>query len=139
MVCYFENWAQYRKGDEKMLPKDIDPFLCTHVIYSFAKVEWDHKLGQYEWNDESKSVIDIYVILLPSHQGSSERLTFAAHCPATNPTHRQRAVPPEPYRPNRTARAVPPEPCCPSRAARAVLPEHTHWSFLLYQTSHPNV
>ena len=37
-VCYTSNWSQYRNGDGKFLPKDIDPFLCTHVVYAFAKI-----------------------------------------------------------------------------------------------------
>lgn len=52
-VCYFTNWAQYRDGDMKFMPSDIDPFLCTHIMYSFAKVTDDNKLGMYEWNDDT--------------------------------------------------------------------------------------
>ena len=50
MVCYYENWAQYRKREQEMMPSEIDPFLCTHVLYAFAKVE-DGELAPYEWND----------------------------------------------------------------------------------------
>ena len=32
----FENWAWYRTGEGKMLPEDIDPSLCTHIMYGFA-------------------------------------------------------------------------------------------------------
>lgn len=38
-VCYFSNRGQYRTGIGQYLPKDIDPFLCTHVIYAFAKID----------------------------------------------------------------------------------------------------
>ena len=34
------------------MPEDIDPSLCTHLIYSFAKMEHNH-LAAFEWNDES--------------------------------------------------------------------------------------
>ena len=52
-VCYFTNWAQYRSGIAKFVPKDIDPFLCTHVIYAFAKIDSGKKIAGYEWNDET--------------------------------------------------------------------------------------
>jgi chitinase len=37
----------------KFFPEQIDPFLCTHVIYSFAKVT-GNSLAPYEWNDLSE-------------------------------------------------------------------------------------
>eukprot|EP00794_Sanderia_malayensis_P012903 gene12903-14233_t len=50
-VCYFTNWAQYRPGAGRFTPQNIDPFLCTHLIYSFAKLQ-GNKLAMYEWNDD---------------------------------------------------------------------------------------
>ena len=57
--CYYTNWSQYRDDVGKFLPEYIDPTLCTHLTFSFAKVvpvnesidnnEWT--LGPYEWND----------------------------------------------------------------------------------------
>ncbi|XP_033106701.1 acidic mammalian chitinase-like [Anneissia japonica] len=52
LVCYHTNWSQYRPGIGHFQPEDIDPSLCTHLIYSFAKCE-DNKLKSFEWNDES--------------------------------------------------------------------------------------
>ena len=52
-VCYFTNWAHYRSAIAKFVPKDIDPFLCTHVIYAFAKIDSENKIAGYEWNDET--------------------------------------------------------------------------------------
>ncbi|KAK3089326.1 hypothetical protein FSP39_002736 [Pinctada imbricata] len=52
-VCYYANWAQYRSAPAKFLPENIDPTLCTHVIYSFAKLVNNH-LAPFETNDESK-------------------------------------------------------------------------------------
>lgn len=59
MVCYFENWAQYRTGVHRMTPKDIPTHLCTHIIYSFAKVTSAGLLATYEWNDPGKSMVKI--------------------------------------------------------------------------------
>lgn len=58
-VCYFTNWAQYRPGLGIYFPKDIDPFLCTHVIYAFAKINGQNKIDTFEWNDD-KLYADVY-------------------------------------------------------------------------------
>ncbi|NP_001171278.1 chitinase-3-like protein 1 isoform X1 [Canis lupus baileyi] len=50
LVCYYTNWSQYRKGDGSCLPDAIDPFLCTHVIYSFANIS-NNEIDTWEWND----------------------------------------------------------------------------------------
>ena len=40
IVCYFTNWATYRQGgDGKFDPEDIDPKICTHIIYGFAVLD----------------------------------------------------------------------------------------------------
>jgi chitinase len=50
-VCYHTNWSQYRPDGGKFFPENIDPNLCTHIIYAFAKIVED-RLEPYEWNDE---------------------------------------------------------------------------------------
>ncbi|XP_060700996.1 acidic mammalian chitinase-like [Hemiscyllium ocellatum] len=52
LVCYFTNWAQYRTGIGRFLPDNIDPFMCTHLIYAFAKMNTNHEITTFEWNDE---------------------------------------------------------------------------------------
>nr|KAG5705696.1 hypothetical protein BaRGS_026635 [Batillaria attramentaria] len=50
-VCYYTNWSQYRKNGARFLPGHIDPFLCTHLVFAFAKVDQRGQLAPYEWND----------------------------------------------------------------------------------------
>lgn len=38
-VCYFANWAPYRDLSPPLYPDDIDPALCTHIHYAFAKID----------------------------------------------------------------------------------------------------
>ncbi|GFT33595.1 probable chitinase 2 [Trichonephila clavipes] len=48
IVCYLGSWANYRNGDGKFLIEDIDPQLCTHLIYGFAKLSHDNKIAAYD-------------------------------------------------------------------------------------------
>ncbi|XP_052588174.1 LOW QUALITY PROTEIN: oviduct-specific glycoprotein [Peromyscus californicus insignis] len=38
LVCYFTNWAHSRPDPASILPHDLDPFLCTHLIFAFASM-----------------------------------------------------------------------------------------------------
>nr|KAG5701014.1 hypothetical protein BaRGS_022725 [Batillaria attramentaria] len=51
-VCYYTNWSQYRPTDGKFVPEDVDPMMCTHLIFAFATLK-NNLLASYEWNDES--------------------------------------------------------------------------------------
>ncbi|XP_078054038.1 acidic mammalian chitinase-like [Mustelus asterias] len=51
LVCYYTNWAQYRVEGGKFLPENVDPCLCTHLIYAFANMT-NNEINTYEWNDE---------------------------------------------------------------------------------------
>jgi len=39
VACYVASWAVYRPGPGKFSVEDIDPTLCTHVIYTFAGLD----------------------------------------------------------------------------------------------------
>ncbi|CAF0791621.1 unnamed protein product [Brachionus calyciflorus] len=53
IVCYYTNWAQYRPKPGSYFPEDVDPRLCSHVIFSFGKINDQSELEAFEWNDES--------------------------------------------------------------------------------------
>ena len=51
IVCYYTNWSRKRPGSGKFEITDIDPHICTHVIYAFAGIK-DNKIEPTEENDE---------------------------------------------------------------------------------------
>ncbi|XP_013400006.1 chitinase-3-like protein 1 [Lingula anatina] len=55
VVCYYTNWSQYRL-ENGFFPENINPDLCTHILFAFAQIVWDpstaqYHLATYEWND----------------------------------------------------------------------------------------
>ncbi|XP_019720792.1 acidic mammalian chitinase [Hippocampus comes] len=52
LVCYFTNWSQYRPGVGRYMPENVDPHLCTHLIYAFSIISPSNELSTYEWNDD---------------------------------------------------------------------------------------
>ncbi|QQP56989.1 Uncharacterized protein FKW44_001837 [Caligus rogercresseyi] len=52
IVCYYTNWSQYRPKKGQFLPEDIDPHICTHVIFAFGWIK-NGKLTSFETNDVS--------------------------------------------------------------------------------------
>lgn len=62
VVCYFTNWAWYRQGVGKYLPSDIDPNLCTHIVYGFAVLNGDQGIikPHDDWADFDNSMIIIF-------------------------------------------------------------------------------
>ncbi|XP_051736245.1 acidic mammalian chitinase-like isoform X2 [Ctenopharyngodon idella] len=53
LACYFTNWSQYRPDGGKYMPSNVDPHLCTHLIYAFSIINEGNKLTTFEWNDET--------------------------------------------------------------------------------------
>ncbi|XP_037510731.1 chitinase-3-like protein 1 isoform X1 [Rhipicephalus sanguineus] len=39
VFCYWGTWSHYRSGAGKFSVGQIDPSLCTHLVYAFAKLE----------------------------------------------------------------------------------------------------
>ncbi len=39
VVCYVNSWAAKRSGNGKFLVENIDPMLCTHIIYGYAHLD----------------------------------------------------------------------------------------------------
>lgn len=44
VVCYYGSWAVYRPGLGKFDVENIDPFICTHIIYGFIGLGSDNKV-----------------------------------------------------------------------------------------------
>ena len=54
-ICYFTNWSQFRPGLARFEPENIDPFLCTHIVYAFGYIDnQTFLLTSIEQNDEGK-------------------------------------------------------------------------------------
>ncbi|RNA25663.1 chitotriosidase-1 [Brachionus plicatilis] len=52
-ICYVTNWSQYRPGAARFLPENVDPFLCTHIIFAFAYIDKNTlTIRTIEENDE---------------------------------------------------------------------------------------
>ncbi|NXR52004.1 CHIA chitinase, partial [Hippolais icterina] len=52
LTCYFTNWAQYRPDKGRYTPDNIDPNLCTHLIYAFAGMN-NNEITTSVCNDEA--------------------------------------------------------------------------------------
>ncbi|XP_029732138.2 chitinase-3-like protein 1 isoform X1 [Aedes albopictus] len=53
VVCYYGSWATYRVSNGKYDVEDINPNLCTHIIYSFVGLDASTNLVKIldTWND----------------------------------------------------------------------------------------
>jgi chitinase len=50
IFCYFTNWSYKRPGMGQFTSEDVDPTLCTHVVFAFATIK-DFKLAASEEKD----------------------------------------------------------------------------------------
>ncbi|EPQ03821.1 Oviduct-specific glycoprotein [Myotis brandtii] len=74
LVCYFTDWAHNRPGPASVLPSDLDPFLCTHLIFAFASMN-DNQMVAKDLQDEE--------ILYPEFNKLKERFTTMLSTSAT--------------------------------------------------------
>jgi chitinase len=52
MVCYYGSWAVYRPGAGKFDVENIDPYVCTHIIFGFAGLGYDNTIVSLDpYND----------------------------------------------------------------------------------------
>ncbi|KAJ0068284.1 hypothetical protein NL108_004680 [Boleophthalmus pectinirostris] len=56
LMCRITNWAQYRPDNGRFTPDNVDPFLCTHVIYDLVTINSFNQITPIEWNDEDQFV-----------------------------------------------------------------------------------
>lgn len=54
IVCYYTNWSQYRPGIGRYVPENIDPFICTHIVFAFGWMK-NNKVSSFDAMDESKN------------------------------------------------------------------------------------
>ncbi|KAL6464550.1 hypothetical protein MHYP_G00268670 [Metynnis hypsauchen] len=78
LVCYFTNWSQYRPSNGRFTPENVDPFLCTHVIYALATIGTDQQITAIEWNDETmyKNLNSLKNVFIQMVSTQANRQTF---------------------------------------------------------------
>merc|ERR1712002_232486 len=62
VICYYGSWAVWRPGDGRFDVDDIDPYLCTTLIFGFAG------LSNHTWELE---VLDPWNELCPNEEGGN--------------------------------------------------------------------
>nr|CAD7195618.1 unnamed protein product [Timema douglasi] len=76
VVCYFDSWSLTRTGDDQYRIEDIDPSLCTHVIYAFADLASDGTIQVGDPSTDLPSGLDGYNRLQQLKQHSSHLKTL---------------------------------------------------------------
>ena len=53
-VCYFTDWSRYRQGLGKYTVYDVEPFLCTHIVYAFGTFDSGGKVKPFDPGPDKK-------------------------------------------------------------------------------------
>ncbi|KPJ05649.1 Acidic mammalian chitinase [Papilio xuthus] len=48
VVCYYTNWSVYRPGTARFNPQNINPYLCTHLVYAFGGFTKDNTFKPFD-------------------------------------------------------------------------------------------
>ena len=66
-ICYYANWAPYRDLTPPLYPDQIDPALCTHIHFAFAKIDPKNfsilPTEEHDINWTAKSNMPLYIRL----------------------------------------------------------------------------
>lgn len=52
VACYYSSWSIYREEEGRFTINDIDPTLCTHLIYSFAGLDINTRISSLDPNND---------------------------------------------------------------------------------------
>lgn len=64
VVCYYTNWSVYRPGTAKYNPQNINPYLCTHLIYAFGGFTKDNQMKPFDkYQDIEQGTYRIYTYI----------------------------------------------------------------------------
>lgn len=87
IVCYYTNWSVYRPGTAKFSPQNINPYLCTHLIYAFGGFTKENALRPFDkYQDIEKGIIKIWYLLqdslnfITNLSRSAELAIIIQHC-----------------------------------------------------------
>nr|CAD7197331.1 unnamed protein product [Timema douglasi] len=78
VVCYYTNWSVYRPGTAKFSPQNINPYLCTHLIYAFGGLSRENGLRPYDkYQDIEQGIVgheDLVMALIERREGGWAQL-----------------------------------------------------------------
>lgn len=58
LVWYYTHQSRYRPGVGRFLPENVDPHLCTHLVYTYAILSTGNGISQSEWSESSYSTFN---------------------------------------------------------------------------------